>query len=165
MNHGLLHYNILKIDLQLQVKMREEYINNFLFSNDKEKLDLDVIYDFISNSYWSNGITKEIVKCTVENSFCFGVYHNDIQIGFARVVTDFASFGYLADVFIIEKYQGKGLGKQLVEFILNTPSINNLRRLLLSTKDAHGLYTKFGFEPLKEPEKFLTIHKPDAYKI
>lgn len=144
--------------------MKEEYKGEFLFSTDRDKLDLDVIYDFISNSYWSNGITREIVERTVKHSFCFGVYHNNQQIGFARVVTDFASFGYLADVFIIENYQGKGLGKQLVEFIVNYPELTKLRRFLLATKDAHGLYTQFGFEPLKEPEKFLTIHRPDIYR-
>lgn len=146
------------------MKKTNNYNDEYIFSTDKEKLDLDTIFNFISNSYWGNGTTKNIIKKTIDNSFCFGVYHENKQIGFARIVTDFAVFGYIADVFILEEYQGKGIGKRLVEFIISHPDIKRIRRLLLATKDAHGLYKKYGFEPIEELNKYLTVLNTDAYK-
>jgi GNAT superfamily N-acetyltransferase len=115
--------------------------DNFSISTDKSKLDISIIHDFLSHSYWSENIPKEIIQKSIEGSLCFGVYAGDKQVGFARMVTDKATFAYLADVFIIEAYRGKGLSKWLIEIILSHPDLQGLRRILLATRDAHGLYT------------------------
>lgn len=138
--------------------------DRFTISTDKNLLDLDVIYGFISTSYWANGIPRSVVEKSVQNSLCFGLYDDMKQIGFARAVTDFATFAYMADVFIIKEYQGQGLGKLLVDYIVNYPEFKNLRRFMLATRDAHSLYEKFGFKPLNNPQNYMSIHKPDIYK-
>jgi GNAT superfamily N-acetyltransferase len=139
-------------------------ISGYTFSTDKEKLDIDVIHGFLSQSYWAKNIPVEIVKRSIENSLCFGVYHLDKQIGFARVISDFASFGYLADVFILEEHRGKGLSKKLMEQIMAHPQLQGLRRFCLGTRDAHKLYEQFGFNVIKAPERFMEIlHPPDFY--
>ncbi len=145
--------------------------DNFSISTDKLKLDLSVIHNFLSHSYWSENIPFETMQKSIEGSMCFGVYDNGNQalpvgrqIGFARMVTDNATFGYLADVFIIEEYRGMGLSKWLMEFILSHPDLQGLRRILLATRDAHSLYKQFGFTPLSNPERFMHIHNPDIYK-
>lgn len=129
--------------------------DNFFISTEKEKLDLEVIYQFLSNSYWGQGRSFEQIKQAIENSICFGVYQNNAQIGFGRVITDYSLFAYLGDVFILPEYQGNGLGKWLVETILNEPTLVNIKSWLLGTKDAHGLYEKFGFKPSPNPEKYM----------
>lgn len=138
--------------------------DNFNISTDKSKLDISVIHDFLSQSYWSENIPEETLRRSIEGSLCFGVYDNDRQVGFARMVTDTATFAYLADVFIIEEYRGKGLSKWLVEFILSNADLQGLRRILLATRDAHSLYKQFGFTPLNNPDSFMHIHNPDIYK-
>jgi GNAT superfamily N-acetyltransferase len=140
------------------------YKDNFSISTDKSKLDISVIHDFLSGSYWSENIPVETVEKCIEGSMCFGVYDKDLQIGFARMVTDTATFAYLADVFIIEEYRGKGLSKWLMEFILSHPDLQGLRRILLATRDAHSLYKQFGFTPINNPDRFMQIHNPDIYK-
>lgn len=137
------------------MKTQEFKKENFLISTDKQKLDIKTIHTFLTNSYWSKGISVEKIIQSIENSLCFGLYDNK-QIGFARVVTDYTLFAYLADVFIIDEYRGRGLSKWLMECILNHPKLNNLRSWMLSTKDAHDLYEKFGFKPLEEPAKYMT---------
>ncbi len=139
--------------------MNAEYI----FSIDKEKLDINVIHDFLMNSYWSKNIPIEIVKRSIENSLCFGVYHQNKQIGFARVISDYTTFGYLADVFILEKHRGKGLSKILMEHIMNHPQLQGLRRFCLGTRDAHKLYEQFGFSVIKSPERFMEILHTNFY--
>jgi GNAT superfamily N-acetyltransferase len=127
-------------------------------STQPERLDLDVIYRFLSEeSYWSPGIAREIVEKAVSNSLCFGVYHADAQIGFGRVVTDKATFGLLADLFILPPHRGKGLSKWLMRVIIAHPDLQGLRRMLLLTSDAHGLYGQFGFTPLGAPSRFMEI--------
>ena len=130
-----------------------EYISGeFKITTDPEKLDLVWIHDFLTNkSYWSKGITFAVFQKSVENSLCFGVYYHDTQVGFGRVLTDFATFGYLADVFIDEKYRGRGLGKWLVECMLGEPGLYKKKRWMLLTKDAHGLYEHYGFAPISQP--------------
>lgn len=128
---------------------------NFLISTDKQKLDIKTIHSFLTNSYWSKGITIEKVERSIKHSLCFGVYVEGKQIGFARVTTDYTLFGYLADVFIVDEYRGKGLSKWLMECILNHPEVQDLRSWMLATKDAHDLYKKFGFKPLEEPTKYM----------
>lgn len=129
----------------------------FLISTDKSKLDIDLIHDYLSNhSYWAQNIPRDIVERSIQNSLCFGLYHRNIQIGFARVTTDFATFGYLADVFILEEYRGRGLSKLLMECILEkTPELQGFRRWSLATADAHGLYEQFGFTALARPERMM----------
>jgi GNAT superfamily N-acetyltransferase len=129
----------------------------YLVSTDKSKLDIKVIHGYLSNSYWAKNRSLKTTKLTLKNSLCFGLYHKKNQIGFARVITDYATFAYLADVFILEEHRGKGLGKWLMEVIFNYGEVQNLRRWFLATRDAHKLYEKFGFTGLKEPEKLMEM--------
>lgn len=114
-------------------------------STDKARMNIELIHGFLSQSYWSKGIPRETVMAAMEHSLCFGIFDNHEQLGFARVITDYTTFGYLADVFIVEKARGKGLGKKLVGSIMAYPSLQGLRRWTLGTRDAHGLYAQFGF--------------------
>jgi GNAT superfamily N-acetyltransferase len=134
-------------------------------STDKTRLDLNVIHHFLAEeAYWSPGIPRAIVEKSVENSLCFGVYHGAAQIGFGRVVTDKATFALLADLFILKEHRGRGLSKWLMRLIVEHEDLAKLRRLLLLTSDAHGLYSQFGFTPLGAPARFMEILRPDAYK-
>jgi N-acetylglutamate synthase-like GNAT family acetyltransferase len=131
-------------------------------SSDKEKLDLDFIHDFLEKSYWAAKFPKDIVKKSIENSFCFGIYRNRKQIGFARVVTDFTTFGYLSDVFITPSEQKKGLGKRLIEQVLDCDELRSLRRWHLITKDAQTFYRDHGFTAVANPEGHMELrNKPD----
>jgi GNAT superfamily N-acetyltransferase len=144
--------------------MYETTINGYLFSADKSKLQLDVIYNYLSKeSYWAQNIPMEIVKKSAEGSLCFAIYFNGSQIGYARMVTDTATFAYLADVFILELHRGKGLSKQLMKFIMEHPNLQGLRRMMLATKDAQGLYKQFGFNQLAMPERIMEIKFFDSY--
>ena len=139
----------------------------YLISTDNAKLDIGVIHHYLSvESYWAQNIPLEVVQRSIDNSLCFGVYHQNKQIGFARLITDKATFAYLADVFIIESHRGKGLSKWLVLTIHTYPEVQGLRRWLLGTKDAHGLYAQFGWKPLPEElaHRFMQFHNPDVYK-
>ena len=133
----------------------------YLISTDKTKLDIKVIHGFLSTSYWAKNRTLKTTKLTIENSLCFGVYFKDNQIGYARVITDYATFAYLADVFILEEFRGRGLSKWLMKVILQYGEIQDLRRWFLATSDAHKLYEKFGFTSLKEPWKLMEIFRKD----
>lgn len=133
----------------------------FSISTDKNLLEENVIYNFLSReSYWAKNIPREKVSRSIENSMCFGVYKNGHQIGFARVITDKATFAYLADVFIIDEYRRLGLSKWLVQTILAHPDLQTLRRWVLATSDAHELYKQFGFSPLAKPEVWMDIYTP-----
>ena len=123
-------------------------MGRFLISTDRSKLDVDVIHRFLARSYWAEGIPRETVMRSIENSLCFGVYDNARQIGFARVISDFATYAYVADVFILGPYRGRGLGKELMASIMAHPDLQGLRRWSLGTRDAHGLYAQFGFKPV-----------------
>lgn len=130
--------------------------DGYLISTNPDKLDLKVVHHYLSEqSYWSAGIPLEKVRQAAKGSICFGVYYGEQQIGYTRLITDAATFGYLADVFILDEYQGQGLGTWLVESILAHPACQGFRRWFLATQDAHGLYAKFGFEPLKSPEVYM----------
>lgn len=138
--------------------------NEFTLSTDKAFLDLDVIHAFLSQSYWAMGVPRETVSKSIANTaLCFGIYHGDpfkgpaAQIGFARVISDLATFAYLADVFILPAYRGRGLSKWLLQTICEYPDLQGLRRFLLATQDAHGLYAQFGFTPLAHPERCMAI--------
>jgi N-acetylglutamate synthase-like GNAT family acetyltransferase len=134
----------------------------FLISTDKSKLDLEVIHEFLSHSYWAAGIPRETVARSIENSLCFGVYDHANQIGFARVVTDFATYAYVADVFILEPYRARGLGKELMASIMTHPRLQGLRRWSLGTRDAQGLYAQFGFKPVVNTRARTVMEIVDA---
>lgn len=137
---------------------------NFVISTNRARLDVTLIHQFLTHSYWSQGIAREVVEHAIQHSLCFGIYSESGQVGFARVITDRATFAYLADVFVLESHRGSGLGKFLMECISNHPQLQNLRRWMLATRDAHGLYAKFGFAPLAHPERFMERHEPNIYK-
>ncbi|MEP7144985.1 MAG: GNAT family N-acetyltransferase [Ferruginibacter sp.] len=137
----------------------------FTISTNKSKLNIPYIHRFLSQTYWAENIPLEIVQRSIDGSVCFGVYEGDHQIGFARVITDKATFGYLADVFIDEIYRGRGLSKWLMEIIIAHPELQGFRTWQLATKDAHGLYAKFGFKQLDNPERIMRKHDPGVYKI
>lgn len=136
----------------------------FTISEDKNKLDAGFIHRELAASYWAKNIPMEIVKRGIENSMCFGIYHNDEQIGFARVISDKATFAYLCDVIVTEKWRGKGAGKQLMAHIMAHPDLQGLRRFTLGTLDAHELYRKFGFTAPKFPERLMEINVPGIYE-
>lgn len=136
----------------------------YTISTDKQKLDVRLIHEFLSEqSYWAKGIGRDIVEKSIENSFCFGVFADDYQIGFARVISDHTTFAYLADVFILPEYRNLGLSKKLVKEIMEHPELQNLRRWMLATADAHTLYAQFGFTALASPEKMMEIVKKNMY--
>ncbi len=136
-----------------------------LVSTDSARLNLDVIHGYLVQSYWAKGIPRETLARAVEHSLCFGAYDSaGSQIGFARLITDFATFAYLADVFVLESHRGQGIGKLLMECIKQHPELQGLRRWTLSTKDAHGLYAQFGFTALQWPERYMEILRPNIYE-
>ena len=138
---------------------------HYSISTDKDKLQLNVIHRYLSEeSYWAKHIPLETVARSIENSFCFGIYFNNEQIGFARVITDFAIFAYLADVFVLEAHRGKGLSKSLMQYIMSHPKLQGLRVFALKTKDAHGLYKQFGFNVSANPENSMEIKFDNFYK-
>ncbi len=137
-------------------------LNDVQISTDKSLLDIEVIFNFLSTSYWAKGRSLQVIKKSIQNSLCFGVYLGKKQVGFARVVTDYATFAYIADVFILEDHRGKGFSKKLMEIIIGYPELKNIRRWMLATKDAHNLYNKFGFQLLKNPERFMEIVNPSV---
>ena len=137
----------------------------YTISTDKSKLDIPFIHHYLSKfSYWAEQIPVETVIKAIEGSLCFGIYEKEKQIGFARMVTDKATFAYMADVFIDEHYRGRGLSKWLVATMLAHPDLQGLRRLMLATRDAQGLYAQFGFTPLTHPERLMQMVFPDIYK-
>jgi N-acetylglutamate synthase-like GNAT family acetyltransferase len=140
-------------------------MGRFLISTDRSKLDVDVIHRFLARSYWAEGIPRETVMRSIENSLCFGVYDNARQIGFARVISDFATYAYVADVFILGPYRGRGLGKELMASIMAHPDLQGLRRWSLGTRDAHGLYAQFGFKPVvnTRARTVMEIVDPEIY--
>jgi N-acetylglutamate synthase-like GNAT family acetyltransferase len=142
----------------------EERRGEFLLSTERERLDLNVIHGFLTASYWAKGIPRELVARSVQNSLCFGVYKEAQQVGFARVISDFATFAYIADVFVIESCRGQRLGKWMMEAITRHPRLQGLRRWTLATRDAHPLYAQFGFTPLKQPANFMELHDPNVYQ-
>lgn len=144
--------------------MYEKIINNYLFSTDRSKLQLDVIHNYLSKeSYWAQNMPLDLIKESIAGSICFGIYIDNKQIAYARVITDNATFAYLADVFVLEEQRGKGLSKELMRFILDHPSLKKLRRFLLATRDAHGLYKQFGFNALAKPETMMEIKFFESY--
>ena len=137
---------------------------DYTISTDKSRLNIDIIHEYLSNeSYWAKNVPRAIVEKSIQNSLCFGIYQKMEQIGFARVITDQATFAYLADVFVLTEHRGKGLSKWLMEEIMAHPDLQGLRRFMLATSDAHGLYAQFGFKALDKPERIMSINYADLY--
>jgi GNAT superfamily N-acetyltransferase len=130
-------------------------------STDKTLLDMEMMYNYLGGeSYWAKGMARGVMEKAIDNAICFGVYHQKKQVGFAKGITNKATFAYLADVFILEQYRGLGLSKWLMQTIRQHTDLQGLRRFLLATADAHGLYAQFGFEPLSNPERWMQIYTP-----
>lgn len=138
--------------------------NGYTISTDKTRLDIAGIHAFLRKSYWASGIPREVVARSIENALCFGVYHDGRQIGFARVISDYATFAYLGDVFILASHRGRGLAKWLLACIRSHPDLQGLRRWMLATRDAHSLYARVGFKQLHNPEIFMELADPDVYR-
>jgi GNAT superfamily N-acetyltransferase len=136
---------------------------DFEISTDPARVDVRMVHEFLTKSYWAKGIPIETVQRSIENSTCFGVYHGRQQVGFARIISDLATFAYLADVFVLSSYRGRGLSRWLMECIVSHPDLRGLRRWMLATKDAHGLYAKFGFTAIGSPESWMEIQRHDVY--
>lgn len=137
---------------------------HYEISEGAARLDLDVIHGFLRESYWSPGIPRAVVERAIAGSLCFGVHLGEAQVGFARVITDRATFAYLADVFVLPEHRGRGLSKRLLAHVASHPDLQGLRRFALVTRDGHGLYARFGFKALAQPDRWMEIVDPDVYQ-
>ena len=145
--------------------MAQEWrLDEYIISTDKHRLDLRAIHSFLTKSYWAEGIPFEIVKKSIEHSLNFGVYAAERQVGFARVITDYATYAYIGDVFILEDFRGQGLSKWLMQVIADYPELQDLRRWSLLTSDAYELYRKTGFQEVQNPGLYMEKAIPDIYK-
>ena len=143
----------------------QQFLGEYEISTDTHRLNVEVVHNFLAEeSYWSPGIPRAIVERAMQNSLCFGVYHRAAQVGFARVVTDKSTFALLADLFILSAHRGKGLSKWLMRCVVGHEDLQGLRRLLLLTSDAHGLYRQFGFKELGNPSRFMEVLRQDIYR-
>jgi GNAT superfamily N-acetyltransferase len=132
-------------------------------STDPGRFDLDLVHEFLSSTYWARNIPRKVVEKSIQHSLCFGAFCGGRQVGFGRVITDRATFAYIADVFVVPEHRRRGVSKLILRAMLDHPDVQGLRRILLATQDAHGLYARFGFVPLENPEHYLTIHRPNPY--
>ena len=142
---------------------REWVRGEFVISTDRARLDLDAVYDYISTSYWAAGMPRDVLERAVENSLIFGIYEGPRQAGFARAITDRATYAYLSDVFVLEEYRGRGLSKWLMECVLEHPDLQGLRRFALFTRDAQGLYERYGFGPPRGVSTYMERWTPNVY--
>ena len=134
----------------------EWHKGDYTISTDRERIDVETVHRYLTaESYWAAGIPLDVVIRSIEHSLCFGLYRGAQQAGFARVITDYATFGYLADVFVLEPHRGRGLSKWMISVIRNHPDLLGFRRWMLATRDAHGLYTQFGFTPLSSADRLM----------
>jgi GNAT superfamily N-acetyltransferase len=133
----------------------EVWHDGYLISTDPARLDVDVIHGYLARSYWAAGRPRAVLERSLQQSLCFGLYHEGAQVGMARVVTDYATFAWLCDVFVLEAHRGRGLGVWLIATVVGHPDLQGLRRFLLATRDAHDLYRKHGFAPLAAPERWM----------
>lgn len=138
---------------------------DYSISTDRDRLDVTVIHDFLCHqSHWGRGIPIEVVQRSIDHSLNFGLYHHDRQIGYARLITDYATIAYLGDVFVLPEYRGRGLSVWLMETVMSYPELQGLRRWVLLTSDAHSLYEKTGWKRVPKPELYMEWHDPDVYK-
>lgn len=147
------------------MKIIEINFDEFTISTNQLKMDIVAIHNFLSkHSGWSDNIPFEKVKNSIDNSLNFGLFHNDIQIGFARVISDFSTIAYLGDIYVLENYRGKGLSKKLMDAVIKHPNLQGLRRWILLTSTADWLYEKYGFTKLPKPELYMELYDPKVYK-
>ena len=132
-------------------------------TTDPARFDVTAIHAFLTQSYWSPGIPRSTIERAIANSLCFGAFWQGQQVGFARMVTDKATFAYLCDVYVLEAHRGQGLAQELMNHIVRHPDLQGLRRMMLATRDAHGLYAKYGFTPLAAPDRMMEVHRPNVY--
>ena len=142
----------------------EHQRGEYSITTDPASFNLDVVHGYLTNCYWAQGIPRETVERSIEGALCFALFAGKEQVGFARVITDRATYAYLADVFILEAHRGRGLAKWMMDCILGHPELQGLRRWSLVTRDAHGLYEQFGFTPLQEPQRYMEKIDRDVYK-
>lgn len=135
----------------------------YRISTDPSAMDVDAVHAYLTRSYWATGIPRDLVAKSFLGSLCFGLFHGQEQVGFARVISDRATYAYLCDVYVLEEHRGHGLGKRLIEAVIAHPELQGLRRFTLATEDAHGLYRRFGFAPLSRPERQMEISRPGLY--
>jgi len=139
------------------------FVSDYEITTDPSRIDVESAHAFLSKTYWSPGIPLAVVRKAIENSLCVAAFIAGKQVAFARAVTDRATFAYLADVYVLEEHRGRGLSRAMIEALLKHPDLQGLRRLLLATRDAHGLYGKFGFKTLAKPDHIMELHNPDVY--
>lgn len=140
-------------------------ISGYKISSDTSDMDISVIHGYIARSYWAENIPLNTMEMAINNSLCFGVFTDSgNQVAFARMITDTATFAYLADVFVLEEHRGKGISKWIMKNIIEHPKLQGIRRMALATSDAHGLYEQFGFKALSSPKSFMELHHPEVYK-
>jgi GNAT superfamily N-acetyltransferase len=144
-------------------KVLEQARDGFVVSTDPSRLDVEAVHAYLTSSYWAAGISRTVVEQSIAGSMCFGLFDGATQIGFARVISDQATFAYLADVYVLDAYRGRGLGTWLIDVIVGHPNLAGLRRFMLVTRDAQGLYAKFGFTTITSPERYMEIVRPDIY--
>ena len=137
---------------------------SLLVSTDRSRIDVDMVHGYLRDSYWAAGMPRALLQRAIANSLAFGVYDGANQVGFARVITDCATYAYLSDVFIVEAYRGRGLSKWMMECILAHPDLQGLRRFSLFTRDASGLYERYGFAPARSPSVYLERYAPNVYR-
>ena len=154
-----MNFALKKMNLEKMEWRKDEY----LLSTDKSKIDIEIVHGFLAHSYWAESIPLDVVKKSIDNSLCFAIYRDQKLKGFARVISDFATFAYLADVFIVPEERGKGLSIWLMETIMAYPQLQGLRRFTLATRDARGLYERFGFTLFDRPERWMQKHDPHVY--
>jgi N-acetylglutamate synthase-like GNAT family acetyltransferase len=143
----------------------ESIFGDFTITTDKSKMDIKAIHDFLSKySGWSDNISIEKVKTSIDNSLNFGVFHKEQQIGFARVISDFSTIAYLGDIYILDDYRGQGLSKKLMNIVMTHPNLQGLRRWILLTSTADWLYEKYGFAKVPKPEIYMELYNPNVYK-
>ena len=141
----------------------ESVRGDYVISTDRSRIDVAAVHAFLSQSYWSPGIPEDVIRRGIAGAICFGIYHERDQVGFARVITDQATYAYLADVYVLESHRGRGLAKWMMDVIMSHPSLQGLRRFALSTRDAHGLYAQFGFEVVANPDRQMEILRRNIY--
>lgn len=146
----------------MTVEMR---YGDYRITTDPNRIDRQAVHQFLARSYWSPDLPRDFVDRALQHSLCFSILREDQQVGFARVVTDYATFAYLCDVYVLEAHRGQGLSKQLLRLVMEHPGLQHLRRFLLATRDAYQLYRQFGFQQLESPETYMEIFRPDAHRI
>lgn len=137
----------------------------YLVSTDRARIDVGAVHAFLTQTYWSPGIPETVIRRAIAGSICFGIYHGRQQVGFARVITDEATYAYLSDVYVLEEHRGHGLATWMMQVIMEHPALQGLRRFFLSTRDAHGLYARFGFGPVANPDRQMEILRRDIYLL